>query len=58
MIKILIVIFSATGNTAKMAEVIQKKLKQLGADIEEKDITSYDDRKAPLDLTPYHAVIF
>jgi len=58
MIKILIVIFSATGNTAKMAEVIQEELKQLGADIEKKDITSYDDRKDPLDLTPYHAVIF
>lgn len=58
MIKILIVIFSATGSTAKMAEVIQKELKQLGADIEEKDITSYDDRKDPLDLAPYHAVVF
>lgn len=58
MIKILIIIFSATGNPAKMAEVIQEELKQLGADIEEKDITSYDDRNDPLDLTPYHAVIF
>jgi flavodoxin/NAD-dependent dihydropyrimidine dehydrogenase PreA subunit len=58
MIKILIIIFSATGNTAKIAEVIQQELKQLGADIEEKDITSYDDRNDPLDLTPYHAVVF
>ena len=45
MIKILIIIFSATGNTAKIAGVIQEELKQLGANIEEKDITSYDDRK-------------
>ena len=58
MMKILIVIFSATGNTAKIAEVIHQELKQLGADVEEKDITSYDDRKDPLYLTPYHAVIF
>jgi flavodoxin/NAD-dependent dihydropyrimidine dehydrogenase PreA subunit len=58
MIKILIVIFSATGNTAKIAEVIQGELKQLGADIEEKDITSYDDRNDSFDLTPYHAVLF
>ena len=58
MIRILIIIFSATGNTAKIAEVIQEELKQLGADIEEKDITSYDDRKDLLDLTLYQAVIF
>jgi len=58
MIKILIIIFSATGNTAKIAEVIQQELKQLGSDIEVKDITSYDDRKDLLDLTLYHAVIF
>jgi flavodoxin/ferredoxin len=58
MVKILIVIFSATGNTAKIAEVVKEELRQLGADIEEKDITSYDDRNDPLDLTPYHAVIF
>jgi menaquinone-dependent protoporphyrinogen IX oxidase len=58
MVKILIVIFSATGNTAKMAEIIKEELKQLGADIERKDIRSYDDRIDPLDLPPYHAVIF
>ena len=58
MVKILIVIFSATGNTAKMGEVIQDELAQLGAQPEKKDITLYEDRKDPLDLTPYHAVIF
>lgn len=58
MVKILIVIFSATGNTAKIGEVIQDELTQLGAYIEKKDITSYADRKGSLDLTPYHAVIF
>jgi ferredoxin/flavodoxin len=58
MLKVLIVIFSATGNTAKMGEVIQDELSQLGADIEIKDITPLENRKEPLDLTPYHAVIF
>ena len=58
MIKILMVIFSATGNTAKIGEVIQDALTQSGAHVEKKDITSYEDRKDPLDLTPYHAVIF
>lgn len=58
MLKILIVIFSATGNTAKIGEIIQDELTQLGAHIEKKDITPYENRKDPLDLTPYHAVIF
>jgi flavodoxin/NAD-dependent dihydropyrimidine dehydrogenase PreA subunit len=56
--KILIVFFSATGNTAKMVEVIKEQLQQLGSEIDVKDITSFEDRKPNLDLTPYHAVIF
>lgn len=47
MLKILIVIFSATGNTAKMGEVIQDELTQIGAHVEKKDITSYEERKDP-----------
>jgi len=56
--KVLIVYFSATGNTAKMAAVIKEKLTELGAEVKEKNITSYSDRLQKIDLKPYQAIIF
>lgn len=56
--KVLVAYFSATGNTARMAEVIQRELAGLGAEAELLDITSYADRQKPLDLKPYRAAVF
>ena len=56
--KILIPFFSATENTAKIAKVIRKSFENLGADVEELDITSNGDRESRIDLDPYDAVVF
>ena len=56
--KIFIIFFSATGNTAKMVELIKEQLQQFGASVDVKDITSHEDRQPSLDLTSYQAVIF
>ncbi|MBN1573717.1 MAG: EFR1 family ferrodoxin [Deltaproteobacteria bacterium] len=56
--KILIPFFSATENTARIAEVIRKRLESLGAGVEELDITPRGSRASGLDLGPYDAVIF
>ncbi len=56
--KLLVTYFSATGNTKKMAQVIGKAFSQSGAEVDEKDITSLADRKDPIDLAPYDAVVF
>ena len=55
---VLIVYFSATGNTAHMSEVIQKRLTELGAEVDVADITAYSARQQTLDMQPYQAVIF
>ena len=56
--KILLIYFSATGNTAKIGRVISGWLRELGATVDERDITSLGDRKDPLDVEPYQAVVF
>lgn len=56
--KILLVYFSATGNTARLAEEIKGELVRLDAVVDELDITSYSDRQKEIDLDPYQAFIF
>jgi ferredoxin/flavodoxin len=56
--KILMVYFSATGNTAKIGRVISERLCELGAEVDERDITSLGDRKESIDMEPYDAVVF
>ena len=56
--RILIAFFSATGNTAKIAEVIGKCFEGLGADVEELDITPHGSREGGYDLESYDAVVF
>ena len=55
---VLLVYFSATGNTSKIGRVIKSELEQLGARVDEYDITSYQDRQRQLDVGPYDAVVF
>ena len=56
--KVLILYFSATGNTAKIAKVIEKEFTEVGGEVIMSDITSYADRQRKIDLEPYHAVVF
>jgi ferredoxin/flavodoxin len=56
--KILLVYFSATNNTARMAEKIGQLFRELGAEVEKQDITSHEDRQEGMDLKPYDAVVF
>ena len=56
--KVLIVYFSATGNTAKMAGVIKEKFEELGAEVDVRDVTSQAKRPATIDMTPYQAAVF
>ena len=56
--KILLVYFSATDNTARMAERIGQGFAELGAEVEKRDITSHADRQEGMDLKPYDAVVF
>ncbi|MBC2715153.1 MAG: 4Fe-4S binding protein [Desulfobacteraceae bacterium] len=56
--KIALTYFSATGNTGKMADVINESLLALGAQVDIYDITSYADRQKPIDLASYDAVVF
>jgi flavodoxin/ferredoxin len=56
--KVLILYFSATGNTAKIANVIKKKFTKMGAEVTTIDITSLADRQQKIDLEPYQAVVF
>jgi ferredoxin/flavodoxin len=55
--KALLCYFSATGNTAKMARVIGEEFKQLGAEVEERDITPLSERSKKIDLEPYQALL-
>jgi ferredoxin/flavodoxin len=55
--RVLILYFSATGNTAKMVEVIKERFTELGAEVVEHDITSYSDRQKKINLEPYQAVV-
>jgi ferredoxin/flavodoxin len=56
--KILMVYFSATGNTATIGRVISERLCELGAAVDERDITSLGDRRESIDVAPYDAVVF
>ena len=56
--KILMAVFSATGNTAAIGEVIGKRLAELGAEVDSLDITPLAARRQPLDPSPYQAVVF
>lgn len=56
--KILIVYFSATGNTKKMAGAIGEAFTAKGCDVTLSDITPYADRQKATDLSPYEAVVF
>jgi menaquinone-dependent protoporphyrinogen IX oxidase/ferredoxin len=56
--KVLILYFSATGNTRKLAEVIEERFAELRAEVTLRDITSYTDRQQTIDLEPYDAVVF
>lgn len=55
--KVYMAYFSATGNTAKIAEIIKEKLVELGAEVHSYDITPSEKRQEP-HLDPYDAVIF
>ncbi|PKN52328.1 MAG: 4Fe-4S ferredoxin [Chloroflexi bacterium HGW-Chloroflexi-5] len=56
--KLLILYFSATGITGRIAKVIGDTFTQMGGDVTMADITSYADRQRIIDLKPYHAVVF
>ncbi|MFC1716984.1 EFR1 family ferrodoxin [Candidatus Poribacteria bacterium] len=55
--KILLMYFSATENTAKMAKVVKEGFMELGAEVDEYDITSHSDRQAEIDLKQYQAMV-
>ena len=56
--KILILYFSATGNTANIAKIIEEKFTEAGAEVNIINITSNTDRERRIDFQPYQAVVF
>ena len=56
--KILVAYFSPTSNTKTIATRIIKAFAENGAQVDEKDITSFSDRNGPLDFSQYDAVSF
>ncbi len=56
--KVLILYFSATGNTAQIAKAIEEAFSELGVEVNISDITSYTSRQRKIDLEPYQAVVF
>jgi len=56
--KLLLAYFSATGNTAQIANTVKEQLTELNVEIDEFNMTSYSDRHKNIDLDPYDAVIF
>jgi flavodoxin/Fe-S-cluster-containing hydrogenase component 2 len=56
--KILIAFFSATGNTKKIAKVVNKKIGELNISTTLLDITSSNSRKDNILINDYDAVIF
>lgn len=56
--KIALVYFSATNNTAKIAEVIKKQLDQNNTTITEYNITDFEIRNNNIDFAEYDGVIF
>jgi ferredoxin len=55
--KILLIYFSATGNTANMVKVAKERFMELGVEVDEHDITSYSARQAEIDLRQYQAMV-
>jgi menaquinone-dependent protoporphyrinogen IX oxidase/ferredoxin len=55
---VLLAYFSATGNTKKIANVINKKLQDLDVLVTKMDITSFSNRKEGISLDQYDAVVF
>ncbi|MFH1136476.1 MAG: EFR1 family ferrodoxin [Pseudomonadota bacterium] len=55
--KVLMAVFSATGNTAAIGKAIGRRLAELGAEVEYLDVTALADRSRPVDLSPYQALV-
>lgn len=57
-LNVMLIFFSATGNTKKVANTIEKKLKALDIAITSYDITSYENRNKKMSFSDYDAIIF
>jgi len=55
---VLILHFSATGNTAKIATVVKERFAEAGAKVTASSITPYANRQKQIDLAPYDAIVF
>lgn len=58
MMGILVIYFSPTGNTAKMAKKIKEGFVDLGVETDEYDITPFSARQNKISLRDYQAIIF
>jgi flavodoxin/ferredoxin len=58
LLNVLIVYFSATGNTAKIAKVMEEKFKEQGVNVTMSDITPLAERQGKIAFEPYQAVVF
>lgn len=56
--KVLILYFSATGNTRKIAKVVGDTFTQIGCEVVMADITACANRQKKIDLKLFHAVVF
>lgn len=56
--KILIVYFSATGNTGQVAKAIAQGLEQSGAQVDLRDVTPLEARQQPIAIDQYDAAVF
>ncbi|MGD8563153.1 MAG: EFR1 family ferrodoxin [Desulfarculaceae bacterium] len=56
--KILLSLFSATGNTAVYAGQIASRLQELGAEVELLDVTTPEARQTPPDFSAYDTAVF
>lgn len=56
--KLAIVFFSATGNTARVARVIKNRFEESGMAVDGYDITPPPGRQKNIDFTPYQGVVF
>lgn len=55
--KYLMIYFSATGNTAKIAKVIEEKFKESRVQVDAIDITSIESRRKDIDAGSYNGLI-
>ena len=56
--RLLILYFSATGNTATITKALENEFNALGAEVSSVDVTPRPVREARIDLAPYEAVVF